>query len=107
MGVLVDPAKIEAMMQWEVLTSTSEIRTLLGLAVYYQRFIENFSRITILLTRLMKKSVTFRWRLAQQAAFETLRQRLCEALILTLLEGVDDFVVYCDESISVLGAVLM
>ena len=51
--------------------------------------------------------MVFRWGPEQQAAFETLRQRLCEAPILALPEGVEDFVVYCDASISGLGAVLM
>ena len=59
------------------------------------------------LTHLTKKNVAFRWAEDQQRAFETLRQKLCEAPILVLPEGVDDFVVYCDASISGLGAVLM
>ena len=106
-GILVDPAKIEAVMQWEVPRSPSEIRSFLGLAGYYRRFIQDFSKIAVPLTRLTKKSVVFRWGPEQQAAFETLRQRLCEAPILTLPEGVEDFVVYCDASITGMGAVLM
>ena len=106
-GILVDPAKIEAMMQWEVPKSPSEIRSFLGLAGYYRRFIQDFSKIAVPLTRLTKKSVVFRWGPEQQAAFETLRRRLCEAPILTLPEGVEDFVVYCDASITGMGAVLM
>ena len=51
--------------------------------------------------------VDFRWGPEQQRAFETLRQRLCEAPVLTLPEGVEDFVVFCDASITGLGAVLM
>nr|KAJ0210710.1 hypothetical protein LSAT_V11C400211960 [Lactuca sativa] len=99
MGFLVDPAKIEAMMQWEVPRSPSEIWSFLGLAGYYRRFIQNFSKITVPLTRLTKNLVTFSWGPEQQTTFETLRQRLCDAPILTLPEGVDDFVVYCDASI--------
>ena len=59
------------------------------------------------LTRLTRKVVVFRWGPEQQAAFETLRQRLCEAPILALPEGMEDFVVYCDASIAGLVAVLM
>ena len=59
------------------------------------------------MTRLTKKSVAFCWGPEQQTAFETLRQRLCEAPILTLPEGVDDFVVYCDALITGMGAVLI
>ena len=51
--------------------------------------------------------MVFRWGHEQQTVFETLRHRLCEALILALPEGIEDFVVYCDGSISGLGAVLM
>ena len=94
-------------MKWEVPKSPSDIQTFLGLAGYYLRFIENFSRIMVPLNRLMKKSITFRWGLVQQAPFETLRKKLCEASILTLPEGVDDFVVNCDTSIIGLHAVLM
>ena len=78
-----------------------------GISSYYQRFIQDFSKIVVPLTWLMKKVVVFRWGPEQQVAFETLRQRLCEAPILALPEGVEDFVVYCDASISGLGAVLM
>ena len=56
---------------------------------------------------MTKKSVAFRWEPEQQAAFETLRQRLCEAPIFTLPEGVDDVVVYCDALITGMGAVLI
>ena len=49
----------------------------------------------------------FRWGPEQQRAFETLRQRLCEALVLTLPEGVEDFVMFCDASVTGLGVVLM
>ena len=59
------------------------------------------------LTRFMKKKITFRSGPKQQTTFETVRQRLCEAPILTLREGFDDFVIYCDSLITGLGAVLM
>ena len=60
-GILVDPAKIEAMMKWEVPKSPSEIRSFLGLAGYYRRFIQDFSKIAVPLTRLTMKSVVFCW----------------------------------------------
>ncbi|CAH1431974.1 unnamed protein product [Lactuca virosa] len=106
-GILDDPAKVEVVMQWEVPRSPSEIQSFLGLVGYYRRFIENFSRIAVPLTRFTKNTVTFRWEPEQQANFETMRQRLCEAPILTLPEGIDDFVVYCDASITAMGTVLM
>ena len=63
--------------------------------------------IAVLLTRLMKKLVTYCWGPEQQTTFETLRQKLCEAPVFTLPEGVDDFMVYCDASILGFGEVLM
>ncbi|KAJ9565618.1 hypothetical protein OSB04_001584 [Centaurea solstitialis] len=90
-GVLeLDPAKIEAVMNWEVPKTPTEIRSFLGLAGYYRGFIQDFSRIAVPLTRLTKKREPYVWGLEHQAAFETLRQRLCEAPVLTLLKGVED-----------------
>ena len=60
-GILVDPAKVEAVMRWEVPRSPSEIRSFLGLAGSYRSFIQDFSKILVPLTRLMKKVVVFRW----------------------------------------------
>ncbi|KAJ9564648.1 hypothetical protein OSB04_000614 [Centaurea solstitialis] len=106
-GIKVDPSKIEAVMSWEVPTSPTEIRSFLGLAGYYRRFIQDFSKIAVPLTRLTKKSEPFVWGSEQQTAFETLRQKLCEAPVLTLPEGVEDMTVYCDASRLGLGCVLM
>ncbi|KAJ9564756.1 LOW QUALITY PROTEIN: hypothetical protein OSB04_000722 [Centaurea solstitialis] len=106
-GIKVDPEKIETVMSWEVPKTPSEIRSFLGLAGYYHRFIQDFSRIAVPLTRLTKKSEPYVWGPDQQAAFEMLRQRLCEAPVLTLPEGVEDMTVYCDASHLGLGCVLM
>ncbi|KAJ9541386.1 hypothetical protein OSB04_027892 [Centaurea solstitialis] len=106
-GIKVDPSKIEAIMSWEVPTSPTEIRSFLGLAGYYRRFIQDFSKIAVPLTRLTKKSEPFVWGAEQQTAFETLRRKLCEAPVLTLPEGVEDMTVYCDASRLGLGCVLM
>ena len=54
-GILVDLAKIKVVMQWEVPKSPSEIRSFLGLSGYYRRFIQDFSKIAVPLTRLMRK----------------------------------------------------
>ncbi|KAD7476918.1 hypothetical protein E3N88_00054 [Mikania micrantha] len=106
-GIHVDPAKIEAIKNWDVPTTPTEIRSFLGLAGYYRRFISNFSKIALPLTKLTQKSEPFVWTQKQEEAFQTLKQRLCNAPILTLPEGSDDFVVYCDASHQGLGCVLM
>ena len=56
-GVSVDPEKVEAMMSWERSKSIFEIRSFLGLARYFMRFIEDFSRLAALMTRLTRKEV--------------------------------------------------
>ena len=60
-GVLVDPDKVGVVMSWERPKSVFEIRSFLGLAGYYRRFIEDFSRIAAPMTRLTRKEVKFKW----------------------------------------------
>ena len=60
-GVSVDPEKVEAVMSWERPKSVFEIRSFLGLAGYYRRFIEDFSRLAAPMTRLTRKEVKFDW----------------------------------------------
>ncbi|GKE88655.1 putative reverse transcriptase domain-containing protein, partial [Tanacetum coccineum] len=84
-----------------------EIRQILGLVRYYQRFIKDFSKIAKSLTELTQKNKKYIWGEDQEIAFQLLKQKLCEAPILALPKGNDDFVIYYDASHQVLGAVLM
>nr|GEY03991.1 putative reverse transcriptase domain-containing protein [Tanacetum cinerariifolium] len=84
-----------------------EIHQFLGLAGYYRRFIEGFSKIAKPMTKLTQKKVKFEWGDKQETAFQLLKQKLCSAPILALPEGSEDFIVYCDASNKGLGAVLM
>ncbi|GJW21998.1 putative reverse transcriptase domain-containing protein [Tanacetum coccineum] len=106
-GIHVDPAKIESIKDWASPKSPTEICQFLGLAGYYRRFIEGFSKIAKSMTKLTQKGVKFDWGHKQEAAFQLLKQKLCSAPILALPEGSKDFVVYCDASHKGLGAVLM
>ncbi|GKB84985.1 putative nucleotidyltransferase, ribonuclease H [Tanacetum coccineum] len=106
-GLHVDPAKIEAVKNWTSPTTPTEVRQFLGLAGYYRRFIEGFSKIAKPLTKLTQKNKNYVWNEEQESAFQLLKQKLCEAPILALPEGNDNFVVYCDASLQGLGAVLM
>ncbi|KAJ9566000.1 hypothetical protein OSB04_001966 [Centaurea solstitialis] len=106
-GIKVDPAKIEAMMSWKSPTNPSEIRSFLGLAGYYRRFIQDFSKIASSLTVLTKKNAKFLWTDKQEEAFQILKKKLCQAPILSLPDGTEDFVVYSDASKMGLGCVLM
>ncbi|GJU71720.1 putative reverse transcriptase domain-containing protein [Tanacetum coccineum] len=79
-----------------------------GLAGYYRRFIEGFSKISKPMTKLTQKSVKFNWGEKEETAFQTLKQKLCSAPILALPEGSENFVVYCDASHKgLVGQVLM
>ncbi|KAI3743880.1 hypothetical protein L1987_56947 [Smallanthus sonchifolius] len=106
-GIHVDPAKIEVVKNWNTPKTPTEVRSFLGLAGYYRRFISNFSKIVVPLTALTHKGKPYEWGPKQEEAFQTLKQKLCNAPILTLLDGNDDLVVYCDASNQGLGCVLM
>nr|GEW44790.1 hypothetical protein [Tanacetum cinerariifolium] len=106
-GIHVDPVKIEAIKDWASPKTPTEIRQFLGLAGYYRRFIEGFSKIARPMTKLTQESVDFNGGEKAEAAFQLLKQKLCSAPILALPEGRENFVVYCDILHKGLGAVLM
>nr|GEW28205.1 reverse transcriptase domain-containing protein [Tanacetum cinerariifolium] len=91
-GVHVDPVKIEAIKNWAIPTTPTEVRQFFGLAVYYQRFIKRFSLISKPLTKLTQKNKKFELETEAEEAFQTLKQKLCCAPILALPEGLEDLV---------------
>ena len=97
-GVSVDPQKIEAIVNWKPPTNVFEVRSFLGLAGYYRKFVEGFSKIAIPLTNLLKKDQKFEWSDTCQQSFEELKGRLTSAPVLALPNGRDGFVVYSDAS---------
>ncbi|KAL0551627.1 hypothetical protein IC582_010716 [Cucumis melo] len=106
-GVSVDPAKIEAVTGWTRPSTVSEVRSFLGLAGYYRRFVENFSRIATPLTQLTRKGAPFVWSKACEDSFQTLKQKLVTAPVLTVPDGSGSFAIYSDASKKGLGCVLM
>nr|GEY37775.1 reverse transcriptase domain-containing protein [Tanacetum cinerariifolium] len=106
-GVHVDPAKVEAIRNLSAPTTPMEVRQFLSLAGYYRRFIEGFSLISKPLSKLTQKNKKYEWGMKEEEAFQSLKQKLCSAPILTLPEGTENFVVYCDASLKGFGAVLM
>ena len=106
-GVSVDPQKIEAVVNWKPPKNVSEVRSFLGLAGYYRKFVEGFSKIASPLTKLTRKDVKYDWVDACQQSFEELKDRLTSAPVLALPNGKDGFVVYSDASRQGLGYVLM
>ena len=106
-GVSVDPQKIEAVVNWKPPKNVSEIRSFLGLAGYYRKFVEGFSRIEAPLTKPTRKDVKYDWVDACPKSFEELKDRLTSAPVLALPNGKDGFVVYSDASRQDIGCVLM
>nr|GEZ91767.1 putative reverse transcriptase domain-containing protein [Tanacetum cinerariifolium] len=96
----VDPNKIEAVKNWKPLRTPTKVRSFLGLVGYYRRFIENFSKIAKSLTILTQKCKTFDWGEEQELAFQTLKDKLCNAPVLALLEGPEYFVEAVDEIVG-------
>ena len=106
-GISVDPSKIEAVLNWERPKNVSEIRSFLGLAGYYRRFVENFSKIASPLTKLTRKNVKFVWDDKCEEAFEELKRRLTSAPVLIIPNNEEPYTVYTDASGNGLGCVLM
>ena len=106
-GIAVDPSKVEAVMNWKAPKNVTEIRSFLGLAGYYRRFVKDFSRIARPMTALMRKENRFKWDEKCELAFQTLKERLTTAPVLALPEGSEDLEVYTDASKFGMGCVLM
>ena len=106
-GIYVDPHKVEAVANWEQPTTVTEVRSFLGLAGYYCRFIEGFSKIAGPLHGLTRKGVKFEWTDRCEESIQTLKERLTSAPVLTLPEGNEGFEVYSDASHQGLGCLLM
>ncbi|KAG8501064.1 hypothetical protein CXB51_003123 [Gossypium anomalum] len=106
-GIHVDPSKISAIIDWKPPKNVTEVRSFLGLARYYRRFINGFSIIAAPMTRLLRKDVKFEWTKECQQSFEELKKLLTEAPMLVQLESGKEFMVYSDASLNGLGCVLM
>ncbi|WJX17476.1 hypothetical protein P8452_07389 [Trifolium repens] len=106
-GIAVDPAKVEAVTKWESPKNVGEIRSFLGLAGYYRRFIEGFSKIALPMTQLTRKGKAFEWTQECEESFQKLKERLTSSPILVLPDPLGQFDVYCDASYQGLGCVLM
>ena len=106
-GISVDPSKIQDVLNWKTPESVSEIRSFLGLAGYYSRFVPEFSKIARPMTELLKKGVRFNWDDKCEQAFQTLRRLLTSAPVLAQPDITRPFDVYCDASGTGLGCVFI
>jgi hypothetical protein len=103
----VDPAKVKEIMAWSIPTTVSEIQSFLGLAGYYRRFIEGFSKIAKPMTSLLEKGREFKWDEKCQDSFDQLKKRLMSPPVLVLPDLHKGFDIYYDACGQGLGCVLM
>jgi hypothetical protein len=106
-GIAVNPDKVQEVMNWKPPTIVHQIRSFLGLASYYRRFIPDFSRIAKPMTKLLKKGAKFDWGQKCEDAFHSLKQHLTTTPVLAQPDNNKPFDVYCDASGTGLGCVLM
>jgi hypothetical protein len=106
-GISMDPSKVQEVMDWKAPTTVHEVRSFLGLACYYHRFIPDFSKIAKPMTSLLQKDHKFAWIEECETTFRTLRELLTIAPVLAQLNIEKPFDVFCDASKNGLGCVLM
>ena len=101
--IIVDLANIEAVIKWPRSTTVIEVWSFLGLAGYYRRFVQDFSKISSTLTQLTEKEKPFVWTSTCEQSFQELKERLVMTLVLTVPDGSGNPVVYSDTSRKGLG----
>ena len=105
--IRVDSVKIEAVMNWKPPQNVTEVRSFLGLAGYYRRFVQGFSVIASSLIRLLRKGVKFEWDDKCQSSFERLKEMPVKAPVLIQPTSGREYTMHSDASRIGLGCVLM
>ena len=106
-GVRMDPAKVEAITNWEAPTSIKGVQSFLGFANFYRRFIKDFSKLTIPLTNLARKDNHFRWTEEANKAFEYLKKIFIPAPVLVQFDSERETILETDASEWCIGGTLM
>jgi hypothetical protein len=106
-GIYVDPSKVKDVLSWNIPQNVSDIISFIGLAAYYRRFIEEFSKISKPMTELLAKGKTFEWTPRREASFQEVKKRITMALVLTMPDMEKPFSIYYKASGQGLGCVLM
>ena len=97
-GIKVDPSKIEAVINWDRPKTPTEVRSFLGLAGYYRRFVQDFAKIATPLTKLTRKNKKFIWNEKCEESFQELKMRLVTAPVLALPDDQGNFIIFSDAS---------
>ena len=105
-GMKVDQEKIEKVKNFPTPTNVSELRSFIGLASYYRRFIKDFSKIAKPLMELFQKEKEYKWERRQKESFEELKKKLTTTPVLIFPDFEKEFILYTDASGYALGAVL-
>jgi hypothetical protein len=105
--ISMDPAKVKKIMAWSIPTTITEIRSFIGLAGYYRRLIEGFSKIAKPVTSLLEKGGEFKWDEKCQDSFDQLKKKLMWPLVLVMPDLQKGFDIYCDACDQGLGCLLM
>jgi hypothetical protein len=106
-GIIVDIAKVEAIMEWPTQMSVPEVRTFMGLVRYYWRFVEEFLKIANPITELQKNKKKFVWTMKFVKEFQRIKYLLSKTPILNVPKMDVDFLVCTDASNEVLGRVFV
>jgi hypothetical protein len=106
-GVATDPSKVQVIVDWPVPTSFKELRSFLGLAGYYRKFVKHFGIIARPLTDLLKNNVMFVWTTEHDASFATLKNAMSSAPVLSIPDFSQPFAIETDASATGVGAVLL
>ena len=105
-GIKMDPAKVQAVMDWPIPRNVKDVRSFLGLAGYYRKFIRGYSRISAPLNELTKKEKGFAWSSSEQQAFEEIKKQMCSAPVLITPDPKLPYVIFTDASGYAVGACL-
>ena len=98
--------KIKAIKEWKQPQNQKDVMSFLGLANFYRKFIDNFSKRSIALTKLIGKNSKFQWNRDQDNSFQDIKNALCQAPVLKLPSRIGKFIVHTDASGEAIGAVL-
>jgi hypothetical protein len=106
-GVGTDPSKVSAISNWPIPANVKELRSFLGLAGYYKKFVRNFGIISKPLTELLKKNTIFLWTSEHDKAFSALKEALINSIVLVLPDFSKTFAIETDACGVGVGAVLL
>ena len=106
-GIRVDPNKVAAVQKWPVPQGVAQLRSFLGLANYFRKFIKGYSSIVAPLTSLTGSKVPWEWNTVHQSAFEEVKTALVNAPVLALPDPSKPYTIISDASLHGTGGILM